>query len=108
MGVSHVAGVNSVVAPVSTYSAVSPVFSHSAVKPVATYSAVSPVVSHAAVKPVATYSAVSPVVSPVTYAAGHVVNSAYAPHSVAATPFGYTHSSNVGICTNHMGVQVPC
>merc|ERR1711988_1235449 len=29
-------------------------------------------------------------------------------HAVAATAFGYTHSSNVGICTNVNGVQVPC
>merc|ERR1712168_1221786 len=45
---------------------------------------------------------------PATYAAGHVVKGVYAPHAVAATPFGYTHSSNVGVCTNNMGVQVPC
>merc|ERR1712198_712433 len=46
---------------------------------------------------------------PVTsYTAGHVVKGAYAPHAVAATPFGLTHSSNVGVCTNNMGVQVPC
>merc|ERR1712113_777868 len=37
------------------------------------------------------------VVSPVVYNAGHVVKGAYAPHAVAATPFGYTHSSNVGV-----------
>merc|ERR1712170_316156 len=49
----------------------------------------------------------SAVVSPVTYAASHVVKSAYAPHAVAATPFGYTHSSNVGVCTNNMGAVVP-
>jgi len=45
---------------------------------------------------------------PATYAASHVVKGAYAPHAIAATPFGYTHSSNVGVCTNNMGVQVPC
>ena len=33
---------------------------------------------------------------------------AAAPHAVAATPFGLTHSSNVGVCTNYLGVQVPC
>merc|ERR1712145_8417 len=52
----------------------------------------------------ATYSAL-PVTS---YTAGHVEKGAYAPHAVAATPFGLTHSSNVGVCTNNMGVQVPC
>merc|ERR1719402_1582336 len=31
-----------------------------------------------------------------------------APHAVAATPFGLTHSSNVGICTNVNGAVVPC
>merc|ERR1711887_126657 len=30
------------------------------------------------------------------------------PHAVAYTPFGVTHSSNVGICTNVEGAQVPC
>ena len=31
-----------------------------------------------------------------------------ADHAVAATAAGYTHSANVGICTNNLGVQVPC
>merc|ERR1711926_70377 len=85
--VHHVAGVNNVVASVS------PVSTYTAVNPVSTYTAARPVASH---------------VVPATYAASHVVQGAYAPHSVAATPFGYTHSSNVGVCTNNMGVQVPC
>merc|ERR1719213_62371 len=29
-------------------------------------------------------------------------------HAVAATINGYTHSSNVGVCTNVYGFQVPC
>merc|ERR1739848_429720 len=29
-------------------------------------------------------------------------------HAVALTAAGYTHSSNVGVCTNVHGVQVPC
>merc|ERR1712055_687259 len=29
-------------------------------------------------------------------------------HAVAYTPFGVTHSSNVGICTNNLGAVVPC
>merc|ERR1711981_1420422 len=29
-------------------------------------------------------------------------------YAVAATPFGLTHSSNVGICTNYLGASVPC
>merc|ERR1712087_751174 len=43
------------------------------------------------------------------YAVGaHAVTYAGAPHAVAYTPFGVTHSSNVGICTNVEGAQVPC
>merc|ERR1711928_97248 len=43
------------------------------------------------------------------YAVGaHAVTYAGAPHAVAYTPFGITHSSNVGICTNVEGAQVPC
>merc|ERR1712058_26572 len=30
-----------------------------------------------------------------------------APHAVAATPFGLTHASNVGICTNNVGQRLP-
>merc|ERR1712012_90646 len=43
------------------------------------------------------------------YAVGaHAVTYAGAPHAVAHTPFGVTHSSNVGICTNVKGAVVPC
>merc|ERR1712141_149089 len=43
------------------------------------------------------------------YAVGaHTVTYAGAPHAVAYTPFGVTHSSNVGICTNNLGAVVPC
>jgi len=31
-----------------------------------------------------------------------------APHAVALTPYGATHSSNVGVCTNNLGAVVPC
>merc|ERR1712198_431887 len=55
------------------------------------------------------YAAGVPSVVPATSStAGHVVKGAYAPHAIATTPFGLTHSSNVGVCTNNMGVQVPC
>merc|ERR1712211_42532 len=41
------------------------------------------------------------------YAVGaHAVTYAGAPHAVAHTPFGVTHSSNVGICTNVKGAVV--
>merc|ERR1711899_389701 len=43
------------------------------------------------------------------YAVGaHAVTYAGAPHAIAYTPFGATHSSNVGICTNNLGAVVPC
>merc|ERR1712061_787637 len=43
------------------------------------------------------------------YAVGaHAVTYAGSPHAVAYTPFGVTHSSNVGICTNNLGAVVPC
>ena len=29
-------------------------------------------------------------------------------HAIAATPYGLTHSSNVGLCLNYVGAQVPC
>merc|ERR1711973_80194 len=41
------------------------------------------------------------------YAYGAYAYGAY-PHAVAATPFGLTLSSNVGVCTNVSGAQVPC
>merc|ERR1711971_1084384 len=43
---------------------------------------------------------------PHTYTYGYTY--AGAPHAVAYTPFGVTHSSNVGICTNNLGAVVPC
>merc|ERR1712025_197254 len=53
-----------------------------------------------AVNPAA-YSAVNHVVAaPSLYKA--------APHAVASTPQGVTHSANVGICTNNVGAVVPC
>merc|ERR1712098_241406 len=49
----------------------------------------------------AVYSAVNHVVAaPSLYKA--------APHAVAFTPQGVTHSANVGICTNNVGAVVPC
>merc|ERR1711909_34649 len=42
------------------------------------------------------------------YAGYHGLGHAGLGHAVAATPFGLTHSSNVGICTNYLGASVPC
>merc|ERR1712024_327826 len=59
---------------------------------------------------VITSAAIAPVAAThVPYAGGaHAVTYAGAPHAVAYTPFGVTHSSNVGICTNNLGAVVPC
>merc|ERR1711926_8930 len=121
-------GVNHVAAPVSTYVAAPVTHSVTSYNNPSHYTAVSNgafgpkyiaknhgvehVVKRDAEPRVALYSvpatyAASHVV-PATYAAGHVVKGAYDPHAVAATPFGFTHSANVGVCTNNMGVQVPC
>merc|ERR1712055_372179 len=53
--------------------------------------------------PATTYTGV-----PVTYTGVPVLKHAGAAHAVAATPFGVTHSSNVGVCTNNNGEQVSC
>merc|ERR1712142_1233681 len=122
--------VNNVVKPVVSYSTVNPV-----VTPVSTYAAVPATHSVTSYNNPSHYTAdtngdfgpkyiaknhgvehvVKRSAEPFVYStfghypvAGHVVNGAYAPHAVAATPFGYTNSSNVGVCTNNMGIQVPC
>merc|ERR1712042_403921 len=126
--------VNNVVKPVATYSAVNNVVKP-VVSPVSTYAAVPATHSVTSYNNPSHYTAVTNGVfgpkyiaknhgvehvvkrsaEPFVYStfghypvAGHVVKGAYAPHAVAATPFGYTHSSNVGVCTNNMGIQVPC
>merc|ERR1712066_1076587 len=70
------------------------------------------VITNAAIAPVAAthvYSAYPYAHYPYPYAVGaHAVTYAGAPHAVAHTPFGVTHSSNVGICTNNLGAVVPC
>merc|ERR1712107_908935 len=128
--VATYSAVNNVVNPVVSYSAVNPV-----VTPVSTYAAVPATHSVTSYNNPSHYTAVTNGVfgpkyiaknhgvehvvkrsaDPFVYSpfghypvAGHVVKGAYAPHAVAATPFGYTHSSNVGVCTNNMGIQVPC
>merc|ERR1711973_304928 len=128
--VATYSAVNNVVNPVVSYSAVNPV-----VTPVSTYAAVPATHSVTSYNTPSHYTAVTNGVfgpkyiaknhgvehvvkrsaEPFVYStfghypvAGHVVKGAYAPHAVAATPFGYTHSSNVGVCTNNMGIQVPC
>merc|ERR1712027_125095 len=45
---------------------------------------------------------------PYAYGAGIAATNAALGHAVAYTPAGVTHSSNVGVCTNYLGAQVPC
>merc|ERR1712117_642721 len=44
---------------------------------------------------------------PYAYGAGIAATNAALGHAVAYTPAGVTHSSNVGVCTNYLGAQVP-
>merc|ERR1712088_1100796 len=66
-------------------------------------------ITNAAIAPVAaTHVYSTGLVGAYPYAVGaHAVTYAGAPHAVAHTPFGLTHSSNVGICTNYVGAVVP-
>merc|ERR1712154_500773 len=64
---------------------------YSHVAPVATYNNVAPITS--------TYSSVAPMTS--TYS--HV-----APINTYGHQVALTHPSNVGVCLNNMGIQVPC
>merc|ERR1712003_17379 len=96
---SHVAAVPQVYS-----AAVTPV-----VKPVVYNTAVTTPVVKSFVKPVVksvlNYNAVPQVYNHVV-ATPAVYNTA--PHAVALTPQGYTHSSNVGVCTNNVGAVAPC
>merc|ERR1712003_241842 len=96
---SHVATVPQVYS-----AAVAPV-----VKPVVYNTAVTTPVVKSFVKPVVksvlNYNAVPQVYNHVV-ATPAVYNTA--PHAVALTPQGYTHSSNVGVCTNNVGAVAPC
>ena len=56
-------------------------------------------------QPVVQQQVYSHVAQPLVYANPLVK---VADHAVAATAAGYTHSANVGICTNNLGIQVPC
>merc|ERR1712058_67643 len=123
--VSTYTTVANVVAPVSTYTTAANV-----VAPVSTYAAhIAPshtVTSykspnhHTAVsngvfgpKYIAKSGAEAQWFNPTLYNTAAVVPALYnmvhaAPHAVAATPFGLTHASNVGICTNNVGQRVAC
>merc|ERR1712243_94442 len=87
----------------STYTVASPLtttYNHVAhVAPMTTYSHVAPMTT--------TYNNI--VAFPVTYTA-HVATplASNGAHAVAATTAGWTHSANVGVCTNVHGQQVAC
>merc|ERR1712128_175952 len=85
-----------------------PAFVYNTVPTYATSSVVAPLAStYAVASPLTTtynHVATHVVASPVSYA--HVASNGA--HAVAATPMGWTHSANVGICTNVSGQQVAC
>merc|ERR1719317_556649 len=78
------------------------------VAPMTTYNHVAPMTTYSHVAPMTTtYNNI--VASPVTYTA-HVATplASNGAHAVAATTAGWTHSANVGVCTNVHGQQVAC
>merc|ERR1711936_973710 len=86
----------------NTYSHVAPVATYNNVAPIpSTYSNIAPITStykHVAPIP-STYSHVAPMTSTYSHVAPINTNG----HQVALT-----HPSNVGVCLNNMGIQVPC
>merc|ERR1711936_789297 len=64
---------------------------YSHVAPVATYNNVAPITS--------TYSNIAPITSPYSHVA---------PINTYGHQVALTHPSNVGVCLNNMGIQVPC
>jgi len=87
----------------STYAVASPLtttYNHVAAPLTTTY-------NHVATPLTTTYNNI--VASPITYAA-HVATplASNGAHAVAATTAGWTHSANVGVCTNVHGQQVAC
>merc|ERR1712088_1003944 len=75
-----------------------------------TYAVASPLTTtynHVATPLTSTYNNI--VASPITYAT-HVATplASNGAHAVAATTAGWTHSANVGVCTNVHGQQVAC
>merc|ERR1719494_1544133 len=77
------------------------VYNPAVAQAVATPAVYNTVVHHAVATPTVVNTAYNHVVAaPSLYKA--------APHAVALTPYGATHSSNVGVCTNNVGAVVPC
>merc|ERR1712098_105479 len=110
-----------VVAPVSTYAAhIAPSHTATSYKSPNHYTAVSNgvfgpkyIAKNGAVQHIVKREAEAQWFNPTLYNTAAVVPALYnmvhaAPHAVAATPFGLTHASNVGICTNNVGQRVAC
>merc|ERR1712088_1251450 len=95
-----VPAIKTIAAPV-TYTHVASPLVKSVVTAPLVKSVVTPVVAKS---PVLTYSTVN---NPVVYSHAGVYN-AIGQSNVAITPFGATHPSNVGLCLNYVGQQVPC
>jgi len=98
----------------STYAVASPLtttYNHVATPLTTTYNHVATPLTttynHVATPLTTTYNNI--VASPITYAA-HVATplASNGAHAVAATTAGWTHSANVGVCTNVHGQQVEC
>merc|ERR1712142_601536 len=86
----------------NTYSHVAPVATYNNVAPItSTYSNIAPITS--------TYKHVAPITS--TYSHVAPMTSTYS-HVAPINTYGHqvalTHPSNVGVCLNNMGIQVPC
>merc|ERR1712013_534901 len=110
--VQHVVKREAEADPALIYSHAAPLastYTHVAhVAPMTTYSHVAPMTTYSHVAPMTTtYNNI--VASPVTYTA-HVATplASNGAHAVAATTAGWTHSANVGVCTNVHGQQVAC
>merc|ERR1711915_520137 len=114
-----------IAAPVTTYAAhIAPSHTVTSYKSPQHYTAVSNgvfgpkyIAKNGAVQHIVKREAEAQWFNPTIYNTAAVVPSLYnnvvpmvhaAPHAVAATPFGYTHASNVGICTNNVGQRVAC
>merc|ERR1712020_668827 len=96
----------------NTYSHVAPVATYNNVAPIpSTYSNIAPITStYKHVAPItSTYKHIAPITS--TYSHVAPMTSTYS-HVAPINTYGHqvalTHPSNVGVCLNNMGIQVPC
>merc|ERR1712025_1336213 len=96
----------------NTYSHVAPVAPYNNVAPItSTYSNIAPITStYKHIAPItSTYKHIAPITS--TYSHVAPITSTYkhvAPINTYGHQVALTHPSNVGVCLNNMGIQVPC